>query len=947
MNLKKLPTRFAKLFFCSFCLSSILSLTPASTLACGGGPTPETEYMGFFRSDLMMPKGRDFLRFAYEGEGSYLPTYSFESRPSNSEEGNYAEWKAIGNFSDADVKSFVYDSTLEQLKALKKALQNNNKYTGIAGAIPKYILKNKDAALLDYMIFAKTCAQDFALTEDRDPWDYRLKEDQESLNMALAAEQAMKSAPTDFLRLRYAYQAMRLYRARLDYDRCIELFETEIEPIPTNANAAETKDWCRAFYAGALYWKANYDQAFLEFSKVFQGSSRYRVEGYVGCRWVLRNSSNSGKQNQIIQAALKLAQTKQERMDVLVMAVYQNNFLDNFSDLEANNLDNYLPLLLEDIAEDRVPVPADLPLLIVWQINEAETALLPLKSPANKFNYYLPEMPKDPKSLDYFKTASQELKKTEELLEKLLEKSAVLAEQKSMPEQASSAVVQQNMLNTPSFWNACLGYMAYLRQDYPTAKSRFELAKTSAEPIPASVERQLEVLNVLLTATTAPLNAQGEELFEQGFQLLKPHAIIKEGSASSSNSSWESEQNSWLKRALFHIWGNILPARYYAAGEDAKAVLCLARADEISGDTNLSPSTYNLSFKALDNLQIPQLVELKQITSSPKTKFENELAATFNALWPASFLTEMQTTQLIRQYKFALAAGVFENQGSPKPEQGDSKLSISLYSSGYFEDTEHSRQLTLEPFKEPRAWGNNLDPKNEKPVTGADRKLLQTKVLPSLQPEIDRLRAQWIEARESKDPALQAKAAALQTQAANLEKYEVLLKNPTSGKYAFALQMAALEDLTSQEGELGAIARYALGKGLYNMNYSGNSNYLNTWTRSGSEMFLYEYAQDPQNGIPKTLTPSDYYFNDAAYESFLEAEKLSNNPELKARALFMAALCYQTQKTLYEDYPPKPTGTYFTDNPAFASLVKNYKDTEFYQAAYRACSYLRDFEKRQ
>ncbi len=103
-----------------------------------------------------------------------------------------------------------------------------------------------------------------------------------------------------------------------------------------------------------------------------------------------------------------------------------------------------------------------------------------------------------------------------------------------MPEQASSAVVQQNMLNTPSFWNACLGYMAYLRQDYPTAKSRFELAKTSAEPIPASVERQLEVLNVLLTATTAPLNAQGEELFEQGFQLLKPHAIIKEGSAQNS-----------------------------------------------------------------------------------------------------------------------------------------------------------------------------------------------------------------------------------------------------------------------------------------------------------------------------------------------------------------------------------------------------------------------------
>ena len=953
MSLKKLPIRFAKLFFCSFFLACLptLCLSPANIFACAWGPSPETAYMSFFRSNLMLPAGRDFLLFSYNDGYSYLPISVFETRPTDSEQGNYAEWKAIANFSDADVKSFVYDSSLEQLEALKNALQKGSTYNGIKGAIPKYILKNKDAALLDYMIFAKTCATDFARTEDRDPWDYRLKEDRESLNMALKAEEAMKTAPTEFLRLRYAYQAMRLYRARLDYDRCIELFENEIEPIATSPETFETKNWCRAFYAGALYWKADYAQAFLQFSEVFQGSSRYRMEAYVGCRWILRNSSNQGKQNEIIQNALKLSQTKQDRMAVLVMAVYQSNFLNSISEFEANNLDNYLNVLLKDIIDEQVPVPADLPLLIVWYMNRAETVFLPLKSPASKFNYYLPEMPEiseDSKNVDYFKAASQDLRSVEDLLEKLLEKSTMNAGQNGQN--------AQNSLNNPSFWNTCLAYMAYLRHDYTLAKSRLELAELANglaqmgnSPLSASIKSQIEVLNALLTATTAPLTPAGEELLEQSFQQLIVQANSKEGvpNNNANNYSQQDENTAWLKRALFHIWGNILPSRYYAEGKDARAVLCLARADQLS-DADLSPSTYKLSFKALDNLQVPQLVELRQITSAPKTKFESELTTTFNTFWPANFLIEMQATQLIRQYKFALAAELFEKQGAPELEQSDSKLSTSLYSSGNFEDAgKPDHTLLLEPFNEPRAWGNNLNPERENPLKSTDRKLLQTKILPSLQGEIDRLRTQWLEARNSNDPAQQAKAEALQAQAANLEKAEIVLKNPTTGKYAFAKQMAALEKLVDHEGELGAIARYAFSKGLYNMNYSGNSNYLNTWTRSGSEMFLYEYASNAQNNEPKILTASDYYFNNAAYESFLEVERVSNNPELKARALFMAALCSQANKTLYEGYPPTPTGTYFTNNPAFASLVKNYKNTEFYRAAYKACSYLRDFESKQ
>ena len=942
---KKLITFFTFIAVCLASLPLFFSLTPAKAWACAWGYSPENSYMGFFQNDLMMPQGRDFLKFEYDYDGNSLSISTFESRPANSEQGNYTEWKAIGNFNDADVKSFVYDSSLDQLQALRKALETGHTYNGITGAIPEYILANKDAALLDYMIFAKTCALDFAREEDRDPWEYRLKQEQESLDLALRAEQAMKTAPNNFLRLRYAYQAMRLYRARLDYARCVELFETEIEPLASNL---ETKEWCRAFYAGALYWQGDYAQAFLQFSKVFQGSSRYRMEAYIGCRWTLRYSSTEPKYDEIIQNALALSQSEQERMAVLVMAAYQTNFLTSINEYETGKAESYLATLLKDIAAGRVPVPADLPLLVVWQINNAEMTLLALNYPGTKFNYALPEMPEKIKNGDDSKTASQNLKAIELQLANLVD---------------DFVKTEPAKLDNPAFWHTCLSYMAYLREDYQQAKSRLELAKlakSTNSPFPVAVEQQIELLNAVLTATTKPLTPENEDLFEQDFQHLSS-ALQTLKNENSNADSPEKKNSDWLKRSAYHIWGNLLPNRYYQAGNDARAILCMARAQKLQNDAPY-PYTYNMVFRALDNLPLPQLRELQKVTTSPQTEFERNLSARLLADWPASFLTEMEATQLIREHSFAEAVAAFEKQtilqqnqaASPKdtrgPEQGDSKLSINIYSPGYYEESSASsaaelNKLTLEPFNEPKAWGYSFIPApNKELVTKLDQRLLETKILPSLQPEIDRLRAEWLEVREGKTPTLQTNVNNLQTQASNLEKTEVLLKNPTAGKYAFALQMAALQGLTKQEGELGAEALYTFAKGLYNMSYLGNSNYLFTWSRSGAEFWMYDYIQKEKTE-PKPLTPADYYYNNAARNAFLEVEQTSKNPELQARALFMAALCTQIYKTTYIDYPKKPAGDYFTNNPEFEKLVKNYQQTKFYQASYRACSYLRDFEK--
>ena len=146
--------------------------------------------------------------------------------------------------------------------------------------------------------------------------------------------------------------------------------------------------------------------------------------------------------------------------------------------------------------------------------------------------------------------------------------------------------------------------------------------------------------------------------------------------------------------------------------------------------------------------------------------------------------------------------------------------------------------------------------------------------------------------------------------------------------------MAALEpQVKNPKTDEDYRAAYVYAKGLYNMGSRGNS-----WELSQYDRYNF-YQEVPAKDRPK----NEFYTANAARKLFEKVGTGAPDPELRARALFMAALSLQ-QTTDWSYDTGSPTGSYFKDNRYFKELKKNYTSTQFYQDAVGKCSFLRDFK---
>lgn len=93
-------------------------------------------------------------------------------------------------------------------------------------------------------------------------------------------------------------------------------------------------------------------------------------------------------------------------------------------------------------------------------------------------------------------------------------------------------------------------------------------------------------------------------------------------------------------------------------------------------------------------------------------------------------------------------------------------------------------------------------------------------------------------------------------------------------------------------------------------------------------------------------TNNDYYNTKKALTYFIKAMSSSDNKEFKARCTMLASKSFLSQSTLYNyngDKDKYEPGEYFTNNPYFTSLYKDYRKTAFYKQTIGQCTYLKDF----
>ncbi len=156
-------------------------------------------------------------------------------------------------------------------------------------------------------------------------------------------------------------------------------------------------------------------------------------------------------------------------------------------------------------------------------------------------------------------------------------------------------------------------------------------------------------------------------------------------------------------------------------------------------------------------------------------------------------------------------------------------------------------------------------------------------------------------------------------------------------KLNFAKRMFELENLLKSNPANATSYYYQLANAYYNISYYGNSWAISQYNRSTSET---EY-------LDKSLkNNNDYYNTKKALTYFIKAMNSSDNKEFKARCTMLASKSFLSQSTLYNyngDKDKYEPGEYFTNNPYFTSLYKDYRKTAFYKQAIGQCSYLKDF----
>jgi len=145
---------------------------------------------------------------------------------------------------------------------------------------------------------------------------------------------------------------------------------------------------------------------------------------------------------------------------------------------------------------------------------------------------------------------------------------------------------------------------------------------------------------------------------------------------------------------------------------------------------------------------------------------------------------------------------------------------------------------------------------------------------------------------------------------------------------------------------------YQLGLVFYNTSFFGSSWQVMDYFRSGStwnylhkvEDDVFPYRLFPYDNLDHTdVTKALYYFE--------KTRLLSLNPELTARAAFMAAKCEQKLYFMSDEYRKEPCCNQIPRLPVsyltnFKKLKEELSDTEFYEQIIEECQYFRAYAER-
>lgn len=581
--------------------------------ACAGGDDPYDYFASFFLNDVNKDPAYQAFRYT-----NYLTYYDEWWQPETDKDTvlsdqNMTEWQGyVGNdVRLADIDSFVYRSTYEELKSLYGIIENG-KASGLTqrfqeNTMAQWFTKSKDLEALGYLMFAKQCEPQVSNGGDR--WNTPERDSIKMTRLLKNGLQLHAAAKKDFFQWRYAFQVLRLAFYSGQNQKTLDLYEQLI-----GDKTAHTYIYARVLglKAGALYRTGKKQEAAYLYSRVFDLSDNMKRSAHISFKWAVDADSRK---------VLPLCRNDHEKAVVYIMdALYRH-------EAEAQT-----PLELMQKAYALDPGIRGLDVVMTRAINQLEEAFLDEKLRQHRNLYSLSGYAYN----GGFNNNPEPVQNQD--------KSAMYQSEINQLAAFAGQVAKANHNSTPAYWYLAQAYLFILNQKANEAYASLQQAEQSA--LTPRQKDQANIIRALYYVYQKPaLTAASEQELLPLLEWLQTRK----------------EKDNRLQNVYHYLLNGVLASAYLQQKDTTKMVLSLSRLsapepfDTVDyGDGYTGTYAVNFTDEAgayLQSMSMAQLQKTKSfVEKGGSSAFDRWLIQ--SNLYSPSVLSEMEGTRYLRTLDF-------------------------------------------------------------------------------------------------------------------------------------------------------------------------------------------------------------------------------------------------------------------------------------------------------
>jgi hypothetical protein len=238
----------------------------------------------FINMDILRPQERVALAPLFMRFDKLYSDY-FDSVKKANEDDNLAEWgeRFCGDVKPADLAYIIYKSNPDELDLLLTATQSKSLQVpqSLQGnSFAEFVFEKKCTETIGYLLFAKQC-EPHVVANDRWQAPQRDKEAMQSL-MAEGTRQ-FKRTKSPYIKLRYAYQIIRLAHYAGLHEQVLELCDDLLPKVDKKAarwSQSIIPWWIEGHRAGALLRLGRNVEASYAYAQIFSNCPGRRASAY-------------------------------------------------------------------------------------------------------------------------------------------------------------------------------------------------------------------------------------------------------------------------------------------------------------------------------------------------------------------------------------------------------------------------------------------------------------------------------------------------------------------------------------------------------------------------------------------------------------------------------------------------------------------------------------------